>query len=131
MTGSVFSEISMGETRHIGEQPQGRNFLAAGLDPPDKIAENRLERQKRIMSLKDYLVRHYVKSLRAVPTKLEDTVGVIRNACTDIMAFESIMTNLSVGGSNGDCAEAVKNILKAVAQQQALIDVYMTLEERR
>ncbi|MCJ1379293.1 hypothetical protein MMC17_002394 [Xylographa soralifera] len=121
-TTSIISELSMGGSQQHEGGPE-RNFLAAGLDPPDKTIDERLMRQLKIISLKDYLVRHYVKSLRVIPMKLEDTLEVIKAACTDILAFEGVIISSSVGGSNNDFTEAVKNILKAVAKQESMIDV--------
>ena len=122
-TTSVISGLSTGDTQQ-NEGPAALNALAAALEAPDKsMLDERLKRQLKIMSLKDYCVRHYVKSLRAIPMKLEPTLEVIKTACTDIMAFEGVITNSAAGGANSDFAEAVKNILKAVKKQEDLIDV--------
>ncbi|MCJ1400060.1 hypothetical protein MMC11_003263 [Xylographa trunciseda] len=121
MTRSVLSELST-EGPQQNEGPPQKNFLAAGLDPPDKRIDERTQRQIKITSLKDYLVRHYVRSLRAIPSKLENTAEVIKNACTDILAFEGMIASSSVGGSNNDYSEAIKNILKAVGKQEALAE---------
>ncbi|MCJ1433549.1 hypothetical protein MMC27_002912 [Xylographa pallens] len=120
---SGISDLSTGDT-HPNEGPAQRNVLAAELDAPDRnMMDERLKRQLKIVSLKDYCVRHYVKSLRAIPMKLEPTLEVIKTACTDIMAFEGVIINSPAGGVNNDFAEAVKNILKAVKKQEDLIDV--------
>ena len=118
----VISELSSGDNRE-NEGPAEGNVLAAALDSPDKGIDERMMRQLKLVSLKDYIVRHYVKSLRIVPMKLEPTLEVIKTACTDIMAFEGVIINSSAGGNNNDFAEAVKNILKAVGKQEALIDL--------
>ncbi|MCJ1320444.1 hypothetical protein MMC15_005783 [Xylographa vitiligo] len=118
----VISELSSGGNQE-NEGPAEGNVLAAALDSPDNGIDERMMRQLKIVSLKDYIVRHYVKSLRIVPMKLEPTLEVIKTACTDIMAFEGVIINSSAGGNNNDFAEAVKNILKAVGKQEALIDL--------
>ncbi|MCJ1389071.1 hypothetical protein MMC18_001925 [Xylographa bjoerkii] len=119
---SGFSELSKEEFQQ-NDGLHERNFLAAGLEAPDKRMDDRVKQQVKIMFLKDYLVTRYVKCLRAIPTKLEETSEVITNACTDIMAFEGIITSSSHEGSSSDYSEAIRNILKAVGRLEALIEV--------
>ena len=118
----VMSALSTGDTP-LNIEPDEKNVLAASLGPSDTSIDERLLRKLKIMSLKDYCVRHYVKSLRAIPTRLESTLEVIKAACTDIMAFEGIVINSAAGGNHNDFAEAVKNIHKAIRKQETLIEV--------
>ncbi|MCJ1286500.1 hypothetical protein MMC26_005846 [Xylographa opegraphella] len=116
------SGLSTGETQQ-NEGPAEKNILTTALDLPNGNIDDKLLRQLKLMSLKDYIVRSHVKSLRVIPKRLEPTLEAIKSACTDIMAFEGIISNSPVGGRNNDFAEAVKNILKAVGKQEDLIDI--------
>ena len=116
-SGSIMEDFQQNEMLRSEVLPE------TGVELPRENVDETLKQQLRILSLKDYLVRHYVKSLRAVPTKLEDTLEIIRIACTNIMAFEEIIAKSPVGRINNDFVEAVRDILLAVSKQENPIDV--------
>jgi len=66
-------------------------------------------------------INEHLQDLWAMPAKLEETLGTMQIACSDMLAWTSVVTRaLASEGDGTDCEEAFKKFKKAWEKQKAL-----------